>query len=234
MTGGGASQRHERKVPASRCPARLQRKSAAEGHFYSPGVLPPFTPGGVELGRLGGCGAGARRSTLLVGRPKTAPALGRVDFAPGVVLGGHLALALPPAPYAQFPSFGRPAGRTRGRKGTTAAASSAEQGEWTPCEPSSPSQPSKVTSEAHPVAFDHPTPPVQQASTPPFGAPLASTALRTPDFAPGRWWVGVRALVRVVGRRRASTAGELATNHQPHHHHLRPDLRRIDRDDPGH
>ena len=147
--------------------------------------------------------------------------------------GRHLALALPPPPYAQFPSFGRPAGRTRGRKGTTAAASSAEQGEWTPCEPSSPSQPSKVTSEAHPVAFDHPTPPVQQASTPPFGAPLASTALRTPDFAPGRWWVGVRALVRVVGRRRASTAGELATNHQPHHHHLRPDLRRIDRDDPG-
>ena len=58
------------------------------------------------MGRLGGCGAGARRSTLLVGRPKTAPALGRVDFAPGVVLGGHLALALPPPPSAQFPSFG--------------------------------------------------------------------------------------------------------------------------------
>ena len=135
---------------AMTCPARLQRKSAAEGHFYSPGVSPPFTPGGVELGRLGGCGAGVRVATLLVGRPKTAPALGRVDFVPGVVLGGHLALTPPPPPYAQFPSFGRPAGRTRGWKGTTAAASSAEQGEWTPCEPSSPSQPSKVTSRPIP------------------------------------------------------------------------------------
>ena len=75
----------------SLCPARLQRKSAAEGHFYSPPVSPPFTPGGVELGRLGGCGAGARVATLLVGRPKTVPALGRVHFVPGVAQTRYLA-----------------------------------------------------------------------------------------------------------------------------------------------
>ena len=44
------------------------------------------------MGRLGGCGAGARVGpTLLVGRPKTALALGRVDFVPGVAQTRYLA-----------------------------------------------------------------------------------------------------------------------------------------------